>query len=204
MSKAKNLCRGLLLAAATTLLAACTSVSLGPSYSPPQIKAPEPLSTTPGEPGQPLDRDGMGAQPSPVTSERITPLDQFDPSNPDDYLVTLTARLSSYNVVPPVPSGATGRIDALYNRNSRLLRWKASWSDLSSPIVSVQFYGPAGVGETGPVTMIWPGPYGSRYEGRATLTAEQDVALASGKWYVGVSTATYPHGELRGQLEAVR
>lgn len=204
MSKAKNGCRGLLLAAATALLAACTTVSLGPSYSPPEIRMPEPPSSTPDELGQPLDLDGMGAQPSPVTSDRITPVDQFDPSNPDDYLVTLTAHMSSYNVVPPVPSGATGRIDVLYDRNTRLLRWKASWTDLSSEIVSVQFYGPAGIGETGPVAMIWPGPYGSRYEGRATLTAEQDIALVSGKWYVGLSTVSYPHGELRGQLEAVR
>lgn len=204
MSKAKNLCHALLLAAATALLAACTTVSLGPSYSPPEIKAPEPLSPAPDQVEPPLDGDGLGAQPSPVTSEGIAPVDQFDPANPDDYLVTLTAHLSPYNVVPPVPSAATGRIDVLYDRNTRLLRWKASWADLSSDIVSVQFYGPAGIGETGPVTMIWPGPYGSRYEGRATLTAEQDAALVSGKWYVGVSTASYPHGELRGQLEAVR
>lgn len=203
MSKARYLYQGLVVVAAAALLAACTSVSLGPSYSPPPIKTPGPLSDE-SDLGQPLDLEGMGAQPSPVTNERVEPVDQFDPMNPDEYLVTLTAHMSPYNVVPPVPSAATGRIDVLYDRNTRLLRWKASWSDLSSAIVSVQFYGPAGVGETGPVTMIWPGPYGSRYEGRATLTAEQDIALVSGKWYVGVSTASYPHGELRGQLEAVR
>src|SRR5690606_38421281 len=115
-----------------------------------------------------------------------------------------TARMSPYNVIPPVPSAATGGIDALYNRNTCLLRWKASWSDLSCDIVGVLFFGSAGIGYTGPVTMIWRGPYGSRHDGRATLTAEEEAAMIRGKWYVGVATSTYPHGELRGQLESVR
>lgn len=204
MSDKKHLYQWLTVVAAASLLGACTSVSLGPDYTPPTIKMPEPLSSDTDEPVQPLDLEGGAAQPSPVPSERVEPLDGYDEANPDEYLITLTARMSPYNVIPPVPSSATGRIDALYDRNQRQLRWKASWSDLSSDIVGVQFYGPAGVGENGPVTMIWPGPFGARYEGRATLTPEQEAAMVRGKWYVGVTTTNYPEGELRGQLEAVR
>lgn len=204
MTSKKHLYQWLVVVTAAGMLGACTSVNLGPDYTPPPIKSPQPLSSDSEEQVPPLDTGDSAAQSSPVSSVRVEPLDEYDASNPDEYLITLTARMSPYNVIPPVPSSATGRIDALYDRNKRQLRWKASWSDLSSDIVSVQFYGPAGVGETGPVTMIWPGPFGTRYEGRATLTAAQEAAMVRGQWYVGVATSNYPHGELRGQLEAVR
>lgn len=204
MSTKKRFSQWLVVGAGVALLSACTTVNLGPGYTPPEIKSPQPLSSGSDDGQQPLDLGGGAAQPQPVPTVRVEPLEDYDPSNPDEYLITLSARLSPYNVIPPVPSSADGRVDAVYDRNTRELRWKASWSDLSGAIASVQFYGPAGVGETGPVTLIWPGPFGSRYEGRATLSKEQEAAMARGKWYVGVSTATYPHGELRGQLEPVR
>lgn len=202
MSAVKPVLKGLIIAVSMGALAACTTVNLGPEYNPPVIKTPG--APSPSADAQPVPGPGGGAQPMPIPFERIEPLEEYDPTNPDEYNITLTARLSPYNVIPPVPSDATGRIDALYDRNTRLLRWKASWSDLSSDIVSVQFYGPADIGQTGPATMTWPGPFGARYEGRATLTPDQEVAMVRGKWYVGVSTTAYPHGELRGQLETVR
>ena len=96
-----------------------------------------------------------------------------------------------------------GQLDALYDSNTRLLRWKTSWSALSGPITAVQFHGPAEYGQTGPVTMVWPAPFGPTYEGRATLTPQQAVDLLDGRWYVNVFTAPYPSGELRGQLRVV-
>jgi hypothetical protein len=51
--------------------------------------------------------------------------------------------------------------------------------------------------------MIWPGPFGVRYEGHATLTPQQRDDLLGGRWYVVVMTANYPQGELRGQMGVV-
>ena len=37
-------------------------------------------------------------------------------------------------------------------------------------------------------------------EGRATLSREQMDELRAGRWYVLISTARHPRGELRGQV----
>jgi hypothetical protein len=67
----------------------------------------------------------------------------------------------------------------------------------------VRFYGPASPGQQGPATLIWPGPFGSWYEGRATLAPQQATDLVGGRWYVNVRTESYPGGEIRGQLRVV-
>ena len=204
--------------AAAVLAAGCSTVDLGPRYNPPPVRMPQALPApsapaalppsataqpvTPGQPiGQPLPPIGAeGAFPAPPPS-------QTPPAAPADLpqgLVTLTTRLEAAAVIPPTRSAGTGQLDALYDAGTRLLRWKASWSGLSGPITGVQFHGPAGMDQNGPPTMMWPGPFGPAYEGRATLTQQQATDLAEGRWYVNISTATYPAGELRGQLRVVR
>jgi len=123
--------------------------------------------------------------------------------DPNAHLITFTTRMSGASAVPPADSDGTGQLDALYDSGTGLLRWKAVWSGLSGPITAVQFHGPAERGETGPPTMIWPAPFGPTYEGRATLTPQQAGDLLAGRWYVNVSTDTYPAGEMRGQLRQV-
>jgi hypothetical protein len=125
------------------------------------------------------------------------------PANTNAHLVTLTINLDSASAAPPTPSGATAHVDLLYDSNSRLLRWIATWGTLSGPITGVSFYGPAAPGQQGPATLIWPGPFGPRYEGRATLTPQQAADLMGGLWYLNISTVSYPAGEIRGQVRAV-
>lgn len=189
------------LLGAALLLGACSTVDLGPQYSPPPIRMPEPLPAEPAPvqlPGEPVTQPVTPVQPVPQV------LPPVEAARPEGNLVTLSTRLDGASVVPPARSGATGQIDALYDSSTRLLRWKASWSGLSGAIVSVQFHGPAGVGQVASAVMLWPGPYGPRYEGRATLTAEQATDLLAGRWYVSVDTPMYPRGELRGQLRVVQ
>lgn len=118
-------------------------------------------------------------------------------------LITLSARMDGRSVVPPVATGASGSLDAIFDKDSMVMRWKASWDGLSSPVIGVQFSGPAGPGQNAPATMIWPGPFGVRYEGHATLTTQQRDEVLAGRWYVTVMTANYPQGELRGQVHVV-
>lgn len=212
--------RAPLLVLATAVLAAgCSSVDLGPRYNPPPVRMPQsaapapavptplpPVATAqpvvPGQPvGQPLPPIGA-TTPVPAPLPQTTAPD--DAANARDQLVTLTTRLEGAAVNPPTRSNATGQLDALYDARTQLLRWKASWSGLSGPITGVQFHGPAGMDQNGPAAMMWPGPFGPTYEGRATLTPQQATDLMEGRWYVNVSTTAYPGGEVRGQLLVVR
>ncbi|HMN21429.1 MAG TPA: CHRD domain-containing protein [Ottowia sp.] len=188
--------------AVACLVTACSSVDLGPQYSPPPIRVPEPL---PAEP-VPAPVSTPVVQPQPVPPLQPVPqvLPPVDASQPDSNLVTLSTRLDGASAIPPARSGATGQIDALYDSATRSLRWKASWSGLSGAIVGVQFHGPASAGQVAAPVMIWPGPFGPRYEGRATLTLQQAADLLAGRWYVNVETPVYPQGELRGQMQVVR
>ena len=206
-----------LAATSLALLAVgCSSVDLGPRYDPPPVRAPQPLPPAPAPlppiatpqpipPAQPVPQPlpPIGT-PAPLPPPPLqTPVDPTASPSPQAHLVTLTTRLDGASVIPPARSNATGQLDALYDSNTRLLRWKTSWSALSGPITAVQFHGPADYGQTGPVTMVWPAPFGPTYEGRATLTPQQAVDLLDGRWYVNVFTAPYPSGELRGQLRVV-
>lgn len=190
---------GLLAAVA---LAACTSVSLEPAYQPPPILQPEAQTATP-QPVAPPAPAESAAQPAPVLDDGDD-LPPVDYSEPTGHVVTLTTLMDGASVVPPAQTVGLGQLDAVYDRSTRLLRWKASWSQLSGAVTSVDFRGPAGPGETAPTTLIWAGPYGSEYEGRATLTPDQERALLRGRWYVNVATDSRPNGEIRGQVRVVR
>lgn len=147
----------------------------------------------------------MTPQPLPPVGQTVpvAPPPPVTPVGPSAHLVALTTRLDGGSVMPPSRSAATAQLDALYDSNTRVLRWKTSWSGLSGPITGVQFHGPAEYGQNAPAVMTWPGPFGPTYEGRATLNANQAIDLMDGRWYVSVYTTAYPSGELRGQLRVV-
>jgi len=159
-----------------------------------------PVQTMPVAPG------GAVTQPLPTpgsVSGNVPPVAATNASAGDTHLVTLTTRLDGASAVPPTSSNATAQIDLVYDTSTRLLRWKADWASLSSPITGVRFYGPAAQGQQGQPALIWPGPFGSIYWGQATLTPQQAANLMGGLWYVSVSTVNYPGGEIRGQVRVV-
>lgn len=214
---------------AAVLAAGCASVDLDANYSPPPVRMPESVATAPAPAPQPAQPSAATPQPvapeqpvgqplppigdaasGPSSSEPPPAPDappQTPPANPADaaqsHLFTLTTRLEGAAVNPPTPSAATGQFDALYDASMSILRWKASWSGLSGPITGVQFHS-ADIGQNGPPAMIWPGPFGPVYEGRAMLTPQQAQDLLAGRWYINVFTATYPAGEVRGQVRVVK
>ena len=203
--------------AAALLGAGCASVDLGPRYSPPPVRMPQPLPAEPapvpsGATTQPVAPEQPIGQPLPPFGQvgpgamAQQPAPPAPPAPPDAQanLVTLTTRLEPAAVVPPARSSASGQLDALYDSSTRVLRWKASWNGLSTPISGVQFHGPADTSQNGPATMVWPAPFGPSYEGRAALTPQQAADLLDGRWYVSVRTLAFPAGELRGQLRVVK
>ena len=196
--------------ATAVLVSACSTVDLGPRYDPPPVRVPQPLPP-PQAPLPPIAQP-QAVPPSMPVPQPLPPVGQtvpvappppVTPVGPSAHLVALTTRLDGGSVMPPSRSAATAQLDALYDSNTRVLRWKTSWSGLSGPITGVQFHGPAEYGQNAPAVMTWPGPFGPTYEGRATLNANQAIDLLDGRWYVSVYTTAYPSGELRGQLRVV-
>ena len=115
-------------------------------------------------------------------------------------LAAFSAHLSGAAQVPPVRSAGSGRVDAVLDRQTRLLRWRVTYSGLSGPLVAGHFHGPAGPGSVAGVALRWPPARPSPLEGRATLTPAQASDLLAGRWYASLYTAEFPGGELRGQL----
>ena len=115
-------------------------------------------------------------------------------------LVALTTQLGGANEVPPKPGPGTGSVDAVFNKDTNLLRWKVSYANLSGPATAGHFHGPAAVGANAGVALGWPGPISSGMESSATLTPAQAADLMAGRWYANVHTAANPGGEVRGQM----
>lgn len=120
----------------------------------------------------------------------------MQPSN----MVALTTQLRGANEVPPNASTGSGSVDAAFNKDTMLLRWKVSYTGLSGNATAGHFHGPAAVGANAGVALGWANPITSGMEGSATLTAAQAADLMAGKWYANIHTAANPAGELRGQM----
>ena len=114
--------------------------------------------------------------------------------------VSLYASLSAANEVPPNTSAATGKLDAWFNTESKLLKWKLTYSNTTGPVTAGHFHGPAAPGVNAPVVVPFAGPLASPIEGQATITAAQEADLLAGRWYANLHTAANPGGELRGQV----
>lgn len=118
------------------------------------------------------------------------------PSN----LVAMTTQLRGANEVPPIASQGSGSVDAMFNKDTNLLRWKVNYAGLSGAATAGHFHGPAAVGANAGVALGWPSPISNGMEGSATLTPAQAADLMAGRWYANIHTAANPGGEVRGQM----
>ena len=119
---------------------------------------------------------------------------------PDAHMAAFSTQMTGSNQVPAVKTPATGRLVAVYDRNTGLFRWKLSFSGLKGTPTAGHFHGPAVVGANAPASLPITGPIKSPMEGRATLSEAQATALLAGKWYVSIDTTAHPRGEIRGQM----
>lgn len=119
---------------------------------------------------------------------------------PDAHMAAFSTQLTGSNQVPAVKTAGTGRLVAVYDRNTGLLRWKLSFSGLKGAPTGGHFHGPAPIGANAPATLPFTGPIKSPMEGRAHLTEAQAAELLAGKWYASIDTSTHPRGEIRGQI----
>ncbi|MDX1735146.1 MAG: CHRD domain-containing protein, partial [Halioglobus sp.] len=99
-------------------------------------------------------------------------------------------------------SPGTGSATMTLDDTSNLFSWDISWAGLLTPVFIGHFHGPAlptqnaGVQVSlGPVS----GASGSTM-GSAVISDLQAADLLGGLWYINLHTATWPGGEIRGQV----
>jgi hypothetical protein len=114
--------------------------------------------------------------------------------------VHYSARLTSRAEAPPNASKAVGEIQAVLDTETRLLTYKLTYQGLTGPATAARLQGPAKSGQTAP-PILSADDVSNPISGNASLTEAQVADLKKGLWYVNITTAANPDGEIRGQLK---
>lgn len=117
---------------------------------------------------------------------------------------SLGGNIDSTQEVPANASTGSGAILGFYDDVSNELSWDISFSGLSGPATGMHFHGAAdpGVNAGVRVNIGSISGLGSPSVGSTTITGDQGAELLGGLWYVNIHTATFPGGEIRGQVAA--
>jgi hypothetical protein len=119
----------------------------------------------------------------------------------DAHLAAFNAQMTGMNEVPPVKTVAGGKLFAVLDRNTLVLRWKLTYSGLSGAVTGGHFHGPATIGSRADAVLaLGKALQRPMTEASAVLTPQQATELLAGKWYISIQTAAHPTGEIRGQL----
>ncbi|MBR0822032.1 CHRD domain-containing protein [Bradyrhizobium liaoningense] len=114
-------------------------------------------------------------------------------------MVKLQAELKGSSEVPPNTSSGSGKAEATYDTDTKVLTYTVSYAGLSGPALGAHFHGPSEPGKNAGIALPFKSAQ-SPIEGTATLTETQAADLLAGKWYANIHTAANPGGELRGQM----
>ncbi len=101
--------------------------------------------------------------------------------------------------VPANTSKGTGTAEVSYDKASKKLSWKVTYSGLTGAATAGHIHGPAEPGKNSGVVIPFAAA-ASPIEGSATLTDAQAADLLAGKYYINIHTADNKSGEIRGQL----
>ncbi len=116
---------------------------------------------------------------------------------------------------PATPSTALGSMDVSYSKETRILNWSVTWTGLTGPVAAMHIHRPAPVGYAAGVVqniitasggLATPNatlyPATGKFSGTTLVDGfiikEED--LLNGLFYMNIHTATYPGGEIRGQI----
>jgi hypothetical protein len=114
---------------------------------------------------------------------------------------TWTIALEGCQEVPPTATEAQGSAVLTYNTDTNVLGYDISFSGLSSAELFSHIHGFATRGtEAG---ILYDLPTGSPKVGSVTLPEVQEPNLLAGQFYVNVHSASFPDGEIRGQIDAL-
>lgn len=115
----------------------------------------------------------------------------------------LAAELSGQSEVPPNGSPATGSAKFTVNHGHGEVCWAISFSGLTSPATAAHIHvGPSGA--NGPVVIPTPVPVATSGVAEGCAVVDRSLAKAikddPAAYYHNIHTATFPGGEIRGQL----
>ncbi len=119
--------------------------------------------------------------------------------------VPISARISGTQEVPANTSTASGTLEGIFDPFSRVIAFRFEYSGLTANATASHFHiGAAGANGSVSVDFVSQGfQAGSRsgeYVKVITLTQAQADALIAGNMYVNIHNASFPGGEIRGQL----
>ncbi|TFV73694.1 CHRD domain-containing protein [Bradyrhizobium frederickii] len=114
-------------------------------------------------------------------------------------VVKLQAELKGSNEVPPNNSSGSGRAEATFDSETKVLTYTVTYADLTGPVIGAHFHGPGEAGKNAGIALPFK-TVQSPIQGSAALTDAQAADLLAGKWYANIHTAANPGGELRGQM----
>jgi hypothetical protein len=117
-------------------------------------------------------------------------------------LVTVNTTLSGASEVPANASTATGTVSGTYDKVSKQLLLTISFNGLAANASAAHIHKGA-VGTNGGVVIGFsgvPAATSGSFTYTGTLTSTQETDLLAGLYYVNVHNASFPGGEIRGQL----
>lgn len=114
-------------------------------------------------------------------------------------VVKLQADLNGSNEVPPNNSSGSGKAEAAFDTQTKVLTYTVTYAGLTGPAMGAHFHGPGEAGKNAGIALPFK-TVQSPIQGSATLTDAQAADLLAGKWYANIHTAANPGGELRGQM----
>jgi len=116
---------------------------------------------------------------------------------------TYTASLSGTQESPPNASPATGFATVVLSTDETMITVDLTFSGLTAPATAAHIHGPAAPGTNAPVLLTFigfPATTSGTYMQSFAITPTQVVQLKGGLLYVNIHNATFPGGEIRGQL----
>lgn len=121
--------------------------------------------------------------------------------------------MSGAQETPSVPSSAVGSMDVFYTKSTRTLTYNVKWSGLTGAVTAMHIHGLAPTGYQAGVVQTFStanivrcptssttacGSYSGTFQVDGFVVKEDD--LLNGMYYINIHTATYPGGEIRGQI----
>jgi len=114
-----------------------------------------------------------------------------------DPIITFKAVLNGSSESTPNSSTATGNSTLTYNDNTNIFTITTTHNVVAPTMAHIHV---GAIGVAGPIVFGFTDPTSPINSTSVALNAVQEADLKANLYYVNVHTATYPGGEIRGQL----
>ncbi len=112
-----------------------------------------------------------------------------------------TGRLQGAQEVPPNPSTATGMVHAILDRSLNMVYATGSFAGLTSAASAGHIHKAAPTVAGGVlIPLVFSAATGGVFHVTSTVLPADATEIANGNSYINIHSATYPGGEIRGQM----